>query len=434
VIRLGSTSEETADRVVAAIIVIGVLGAPFYRTGALRGYLVGTTATASLAVVATLCISLALAWWSLMHRSYLWADPAWLTWSDFDGSRPAMLVRRLLIGWALRFVAVAYAAGVSAMLLGWQASQLPLCGALFAAVALLAFVAARRVAGPALRWIEQLMPLVLTVLGVLVASGAIGSTVLWGVAAVAVVLALALAFGGSLPSAAGRMELIERFTARMVRRVSVSFLDVWTLLPAGRPLRWAQAFAGRAVVARFVAVGVLTRVRSLLFAIVLALTVAALHFVFPTASPVWWMGVGTYLAVLPFAAPIAQLNRVAGLRRWLNCTDRSLKATTAGVLLVVAVCWLGVALLLGVPWSVPSALIVLVAVAAVVRTVTRSPVDFGNLGIVSFEGVLVPAGLIVQLARGPEVLLIGLLLMGTGVTLAVAVPIVVLLALYAALR
>jgi hypothetical protein len=50
----------------------------------------------------------------------------------------------------------------------------------------------------------------------------------------------------------------------------------------------------------------------------------------------------------------------------------------------------------------------LLAAVAVVRTVTRGALDFGALGLVLYEGVLVPMGLARQLVRGPDLLLIGL--------------------------
>lgn len=430
-IRPGATSEEVADRVVAGVILAGLLGSPFYGGDAVRDQLLGAHAPVPLAVPALLCLGLALAWWSMMGRGYLWVDPAALTWLDFDGSRPATLLRRLRAGWALRFACVVYALCATGMLLGWPGPVLASCGALFTAVAVLAFVAARRAPGRLSRVFEQVMPLLLTVVAWLVASGVVGTVVLWGMAGVAAGAAALLTRGTSLPASAGRRELVERYTARMVRHTSVSFLDVWALLPQGRPVRWAGALAGRPVVVRFVFAGVLARARSLLFALMLAPAVAALHKAFPEANPVWWTGVGAYLAVLPFSASIAQLNRGPGLRRWLSNGDRALKATTAAMLLLVGALWFGVTLALGVPWSARSALAVAVSVSAVVRSVTRSPIDFRNLGIVAVEGLLLPVGLLTQLARGPEVLALGLLLLGNGA--AFAAPVAVVLCVLAVL-
>lgn len=428
-IRLGADSEEVADRLVSVVVVIAALTSPFYNTDAVRHQLVGPVGAAPLAVPVVLCLSLAVAWWSLMHRGYLWAEPAWLTWSDFDGSRPKMLLRRLISGWVVRFAAVAYAVGVGGMLLGWPTSLLPLCAALFASVAALAFAAARTAAGPVRRWTEQLVPLALTVVGTLVASGVLGVGILWGVALVLAVPAAVLAAGTSLPLSAQRAELVEGFFARMIRRTSAGFLDVWALLPQGRALAWRSAFAGGPLVIRFAVVGVLTRGRSALFALLLAVTMAALHVVLPGSDPLWWLGLGGYFAILPLSASIAQLHRVPGLRRWLDCDDRVLRLASAGVLLAVAALWFAVTLALGVPWSVPAALTVPLVVAAVVRTVTRPPVDFHRLGLFTVEGLVLPVGLVVQLARGPEVLVIGLLLLGAGVPF--AVPFVVMLSLLA---
>ncbi|GAA1968819.1 hypothetical protein [Amycolatopsis minnesotensis] len=104
--KLGANAQEVADRVAAAVVVVGVLGAPFYHPGALG-------AAASSAV---LCLGLALAWRSVLRRDYAWTDPARLTWADFDDSRVRALTRRLLLGWGARFACVAYLTVVTAIL------------------------------------------------------------------------------------------------------------------------------------------------------------------------------------------------------------------------------------------------------------------------------------------------------------------------------
>ncbi|MFD2415122.1 hypothetical protein [Amycolatopsis pigmentata] len=56
----------------------------------------------------------------------------------------------------------------------------------------------------------------------------------------------------------------------------------------------------------------------------------------------------------------------------------------------------------------------------------RHPVAdrFPQPGIVAVEGLLLPAGLLAQLLRGPEVLLIGLVLLGNGIAFTAPVTIV----------
>ncbi|WP_344422732.1 hypothetical protein [Amycolatopsis minnesotensis] len=143
---------------------------------------------------------------------------------------------------------------------------------------------------------------------------------------------------------------MRRFTDRMIRRTSVSMLDPWALLPPPAAVSGLNVLGGRFVVSRLLVLGAFARGRSTLL-------------------------------------------------------------TAVGVLIPLMAVWLGAALTLGLPWSWRLAVALVLAVAAVVRTVTRPMLDFGNLGLVSIEGVLIPAGLIVQLVRGPDLLLVGTLLL-----------------------
>ncbi len=212
----------------------------------------------------------------------------------------------------------------------------------------------------------------------------------------------------------------------------MSFLDLLALLPAGREVRWARALDGRGVLARFVVAGLLARHRALPLAGLLVLAVATLHRLFPSVDPVWWIGAGGYLAALPFTGALAQIHQVPGLRRWVGCSDRALRASATGVLVAVVAVWAAVLAVLGVPLSWPAGLAVLLASAAVVRTVTRAPLNYANLGLVSVVGVLVPVGLLVQLAHGPDLLVLGLLLLGA-LGVGVAAPVVLGLATAATL-
>jgi hypothetical protein len=427
--KIGKDSEEITDRVASAVVVVGVLGSPFYNTDLVRLQLLGNTVTPPYAVLTVLCVGLALASRSVLRREFAWADPAHLTWSDYDDSRPRVLNRRLLSGWAARFAATAYLFATSSLLMRSSPSLLPLSGALFAGVALFSLAAARRRRGPVPEWAEQVPPLVLAGAGLVTLLNGPTLTVLWTLAVLALAgtLALVLAPGVSLAADAGRTELVGRFVGRMIRRTSVAFLDVWALLPPGRAVRWRTVLDGRFAPGRFLLAGVLARSRSGVLMLLLAFVVAALHQVFPAAPSIWWVGVGGYLAILPLAAPLAQLYRLPALRRWLNCSDRVLKLTATGLLVVATAAWFGVLVLLGVPWSPKAAPAVVIAVTAAIRTVTRGAIDFGRLGIVMYEGVLIPFGLIAQLVRGLDVLLVGLAALALGTTLAVAVPVALVL-------
>lgn len=139
------------------------------------------------------------------------------------------------------------------------------------------------------------------------------------------------------------------------------------------------------------------------------------HLVFPLLSTPWLVGVAGYFAALPFAAVLAKLHQQTGLRRWLGCTDLELRLTTAGLVVVVIAIWLTLVIVFGVPASTQVLLAALLAAAAVIRTATRPAIDYSNVGTtVTPDGNLVPFGLVVQLARGPEVLIIGLLVANAG--------------------
>ncbi|SFO21955.1 hypothetical protein [Amycolatopsis rubida] len=383
------------DLVLALVIAVGLLGSPFYNTELVRSQLIGGAPVGALGSVLVLCTGLALAWRATLRRGYLWAHPATLTWDDFDGQRPVVLTRRLVLDWAARFAVAAYFFAVSGMLIGFPSSLVgPI--ALFVVVAALALTMGRRRSFPG----ESLLPLTLA-LPLIVP--------LWTYVVAAGLASVALARSSSVPHTASRDTLIRHYAERMVRRTSAAFLDVWALLPAGRPVPWRNALAGRFIVTRYVVTGTLARRSALGLPVFLALAVVATHATFPAVTSVWLLGVGGYLALLPFTAPVAQLHRVPGLRRWLDASNLRLNAVTCAFLCLLAVLWAGVVLLLGIPASVSAIVAVLIAALSAVRSVTRGPLDFSSMGMVLYEGVLIPAGLVRQLVRGPDLLVLGLI-------------------------
>ncbi|WP_326567259.1 hypothetical protein VSH64_36275 [Amycolatopsis rhabdoformis] len=388
------------DLALCWFVVAGVVLSPLYNTALVRAQLIGDAPVGLDGSVAVLCAGLALAWRATLRRGHLRADPATLAWADFDGRRPATLTRRLLGGWAVRFAAAGYFFAVAGVLIGFPPSLVEPVG-LYVSVAALALVMARRRGFRG----EAVLPLVPAVLGVF------PSSPLWIFAVVALVAALGLSWAPSAARTASREELVSHFRERLVQRTATAFLDVWVLLPAGRPVP-GLSLAGRYPALRFVATGTLARRHALGLPVFLALAVTAVHTTFPALTSVWLLGVGAYLALLPFAAPIAQLHRVPALRRWLTTSELRLRLTMALVLVVLAIGWTVAVALLGVPVSVGAVIAVLVAAYAVVRSVTRGPLDFGAMNLVLYEGVLVPTGLVRQLARGPDLLIIGLLICG----------------------
>ncbi|WP_406639716.1 hypothetical protein [Amycolatopsis sp. WGS_07] len=383
------------DLVLALVIAVGLLGSPFYNTELVRSQLIGGAPVGALGSVLVLCTGLALAWRATLRRGYVWAHPATLTWDDFDGRRPSVLTQRLVLDWAARFGVAAYFFGVSGMLIGFPAS---LAGpiALFVTVAGLALAMGRRRTFPG----ESLLPLTLALALVVP---------LWTYAVVAGLSALALSRSSSLPHKASRDTLIRHYAERMVRRTSAAFLDVWALLPAGRPVPWRTALAGRFIVTRYVVTGTLARRHTLGLPVFLALAVLATHATFPAVTSVWLLGIGGYLGLLPFTAPVAQVHRVPGLRRWLAASNLRLHSVTCAFLCLLALIWATVVLLLGIPASIGAVAAVLIAALAAVRSVTRGPLDFSSMGMVLYEGVLIPAGLVRQLVRGPDLLVLGLI-------------------------
>jgi hypothetical protein len=430
-----------SDRFVYCVFAVGVLSSPFYRVAYLRQHLLGSTTAPALAGVAVLCLLLALAWRSVLRRDFAWLAPAQLTWDDTTDARVGRIGRRLWSAWVVRFAAVGYVAAVTGLLVGGWAPWLPACAALFASTALFALVLARRLAHTVTAWLTNLVTVGFAVLAVLASAVRPGPPVLWVVAGAAVLGAVGFAFGSGpfrrprIATGTGRDDLVERFRERVVRRVSVTFGDALAMLPPARPIPLPGLLAGRGVVARFVLAGVLARARSMLLPLLLVVGVAVLHRVFHQVTSVWWLGVGGYLAAVPFAAPLAQLSGMPGLRRWLGCTDQTLRLATAAVVAVVVVVWGCLAVALGVPASAPAVLAAVVAVGAVVRTVTRPALDYGNVGVASTpDGNLVPVGLILQLVHGPELLVIGLVVAGSGLGFLSAAVAVVAIAGFCVLR
>ncbi|GAA3007777.1 hypothetical protein [Actinokineospora diospyrosa] len=375
-----------SDSSLTVLVVLGLLSLPFYKAEDLRQKFVGAHAVEPGATMALLLLTLAAAVLSVLRRDHVRANPAQLTWDD-HGDRDRKIRGGLWVALLVRFVAVGYVAVSAGLILGWP--DLPLAAALTASSALFAF----RWANRPYAWFELAAPLALALSGVLF----VGPVVLW-------VLAAALAVA-SFPRRrrVKRIELVRGWNARILRSVSAAFGDVLALLPPGRPvrLRLTDPF-------RFALAGVLARRSALPLAVLLALAVPVLRHVFPVVSPAWWAGLGAYLAVLPFAGGLAEVIRTAGLRRWVSPTTKTLKFAALVVLTVAAALWTAATALLGLPF-VPLA--VPLAAWAVVRTVTRPDVDYTAGASVDVGGLYSPVGLVVQLLRGPDLLLLGVLVL-----------------------
>ncbi|MCG8917924.1 hypothetical protein L6E12_19270 [Actinokineospora sp. PR83] len=370
--------------VVPGVVVAGVVVTPLLRPGVLRLWTGPATAGV---LVPLLLVLLAVATASLLRRDHVWADPAVLTWRDGDRETPVR--RRLLVSWALRFGAVAYAVAALATTVGW--ADPVWFGAVFTVAAAHALAVARLPRA----WSADLAAPLLLVAAVFV------DGLRWPL--VGALAALTLGALLQRPAVAGRFELVRGWRARLLRSVSTVFGDLVALLPPARPVRLRQAGA-----ARFVLAGALGRWESVPFAVLVVVAAPVLAGAFAATAAVLWVGVAAYLAALPFAGALAEVHRRPGLRRWVPASTVSLKACTAVVSAVPAAVCVGAVVLAGLPFE---PLLVPLAAWSVVRTVTRPDIDYAAQGAVALFGGTIPVGIIAQVFRGPDLLLLGVLVL-----------------------
>ncbi|MFC5285710.1 DUF6297 family protein [Actinokineospora guangxiensis] len=376
-----------AEWAMALFVVAGLLTLPLYRADLLRERFVGAHELPEGALGAVVLAALAVAVMSLLRRDFLRLHPARLTWDD-PADRGAVARRGLLRAVAGRFAVVGYLFVAAGLVLGWTGAPALLAVACSAAV--FAYVAARR---RRRRWLETAVPFGLAAAGALF----VGTGWLWAVAG-ALLLAAVLAWGPI--HRPGRRELVAGHKAHVVRAVAAAFGDVLALLPRALPHRLRLGGAWR-----FVVGGVVARRGMLAAALLIALAVPVLHAVFPVVAPAWWAGLGAYFAVLPFAGGLADITRVAGLRRWLPQSDTEIWLAAVIVLAVLAGLWMTAAVLAGLP-AAPQA--VPVAAAAVARTASRPDLDYSPGPAMDIGGVYMPINLVRQLLRGPLLLFFGI--------------------------
>ncbi|MEU6644979.1 DUF6297 family protein [Saccharomonospora sp. NPDC046836] len=343
------------------------LGSAFYQLDGWRSVLLGAGGTTPRLLLALLTVLALLTWAPLLRRSFLWAEPAALTWLDFTGrDRARSISVRVWTVWLLRLLALTYT------------------GALLAAVA------------RAPMWT------------VLVGAAVLGTTAV-------VVLALAAGVGHALrlpvALAAGRPRLVAGWHERIVRVVAVTFLDPLLMLPAARPVPGHRLGS----LPRFVLAGMVGRSRYAVPALLLAVLVAFAHAALPGLPDVVLVALGAYAAVMPFAGGLGWLWRSPGLRRWLDGPDVALRGWHAAGLAAVATGWalvvLVVTVLLGAPLSAAAWLSLPVMVGAVVRTATRPPISYEAPGQTDTPFGPAPVRLVAQLVRGPDLGVVGVWLL-----------------------
>jgi len=284
--------------------------------------------------------------------------------------------------------------------------------AVVAATAVVAFVSARRTS---LRF-DAFGPLVLAVFGLAIAAFGLGPVTVELAAAGVLIAALPLAFGGEPVSRAGRSTLLAGWDGRVLRSVAVTFLDPMMLLPPSAPIGLSVR---RPTPLRLAVAGTLGRSRYAGAAVLVGFAVVVAHIALPTLPGAVLAGIGAYVALTPFGAGLGELWRNPGRRRWLGSPNRDLVLAHGVVLAGTGLLWAGVlaavTLAGGTSFGVGAWLAVPLAVLSILRTVTRTAVDYANPGFVDTPVGPMPANLTRQLFRGPDLLVLGIVVLSAAV-------------------
>jgi len=228
--------------------------------------------------------------------------------------------------------------------------------------------------------------------------------------------ALPLAFGGEPVPRAGRAALLAGWDGRVLRSVAVTFLDPMMLLPPSAPIGLSLR---PPTPLRLAVAGTLGRSRYAGAAALVGFAVVVAHIALPTLPGAVLAGLGAYVALTPFGAGLGELWRNPGRRRWLGSANRELVLAHGVVLAVAGLLWAGllavVTLAGGTSFGLGSWLAVPLAVLSILRTVTRTAVDYANPGFVDTPMGPMPANLTRQLFRGPDLLLVGIVVLSAAV-------------------
>jgi hypothetical protein len=378
------------ERTLGLFLAVGVLIMAFFRLDKLRVEL-GVGPTTPLVLVLT-----AVAWWSLLPRSFVWLDPADLTWRDPD--RVALIAHRLTGRWLARLLALGYVLALLAAIAHAPQTTIVAGVAALVGAGLLAFAVVRR--PRTIPWAETSAVLVTAAFAVT------GPVVLFVLAAVLAVGGLVLFRPGTPPIAdATRLALVDGWRDRVLRVVGVQFLDLALLLPAARPIPPHRLTS----TLRLAWTGVLGRTRHVPTAVLLGLTAVAAHHTLPALPDLVLVTVLGYLALIPLTAGLGELWRSAGRRRWVGSTDTSLRWHHFLVATLLAAVWTLPVCLLGGLAPVTLTTIPVLSAAAV-RTMTRKPPTYDNLMPVDSPFGTIPVRLILQTARGADLAVLAVLL------------------------
>ncbi|MCU1684607.1 MAG: hypothetical protein JWQ81_5346 [Amycolatopsis sp.] len=401
-----------------ALFAIAILVNAFANLEWWRRFLIGQSAVDANAALGLLVVCCALSWRAMLRRGFVWAEPAALTWLDYTGAdRVRVIGKRLWAVWLGGLIAVGYAVALVAAASGLTHPVWLAAAGLLVGSSVLSLATVRR--APAAARVEVAGPILLALVGVFIAVAGLAPQWLMGAAAVLLVAGCVLWVRSGTPNrpaiAAGvrRDGLVDGWNEKLVRSVAVTFLDPTMLFPA------AHAVGGHSLAKpttlRFAVLGVRGRSRYFGAAALLAIAVSTAHAALPGLHSVVLVAIGGYAALMPFAGGIGELWGNAGRRRWVGTPEVELRLVHALVLAVVALGWgLAVALvdwILGTPVDGIAWLALPLVVASVLRTAVRPPPTFEDLGITDSPFGQLPTRLIKQFVRGPDLGIIGLVVL-----------------------
>ncbi len=392
----------------------GFLFTAFFHVDAWRPALYGSSIVDFPAVLGLLTLCCAVGWRGLLRRGFAWVEPAELTWLDFAPvDRARVVTLRLLGAWTGVVVVTGYLAALLLAVGGAGLEQWRAAVAVVVATGVAAFASARRTS---LR-LDALGPLALAVLGLVIAALGLGPATVQFVAAGMLAAALPLAFGGEPVSRAGRAALLAGWDGRVLRSVAVTFLDPMMLLPPSAPTGGLSL--RRPTPLRLAWAGTVGRARYAGAALLVGLAVVVAHIAVPTVPGAVLIGIGGYVALTPFGGGLGELWRNPGRRRWVGSADRALVLAHGLVLAGVGLLWgtvlVVVTLAGGTSFAATAWLAVPLSVLSILRTVTRTAVDYANPGFVDTPMGPMPANLARQLFRGLDLQLVGIVLLAAAV-------------------
>ncbi|MEV7042285.1 hypothetical protein [Amycolatopsis sp. NPDC051061] len=391
----------------------GFLFTAFFHVDAWRQAVYGSSHVDFPAVLGLLTLCCAVAWRGLLRRGFVWVEPAELTWLDFAPvDRGRVVTLRLLGAWTGVVAVTGYLAALMLAVGGAGLDQWRAGIAVVAATAVVAFVSARRTS---VRF-DAFGPLVLAVLGLAITAFGVGPVAVQFGAAGVLVAALPLAFGGEPVPRAGRSTLLAGWDGRVLRSVAVTFLDPMMLLPPSAPIGVSLR---RPTVLRLAVAGTLGRSRYAGAAVLVGFAVVVAHIALPTLPGAVLAGLGAYVALTPFGAGLGELWRNPGRRRWVGSSNRELVLAHGVVFAVAGAAWAGVLAVVtlagGTSFALSAWLAVPLAVLSILRTVTRTAVDYANPGFIDTPVGPMPANLTRQLFRGPDLLVVGIVVLSAAV-------------------